>query len=143
MNSSYVNGLELPSELVALLSAGRWKIPNNVMAMEDLGIEDVSDLEFLSLPTMTENTNTLRQMVASGQGELFGLVSGRDITEAGVLDVTKAVMIAATRGQEALCLDYSAVGGPRVVVTHYGPGHVTWVEVARTFSDLLDIIKLP
>lgn len=138
-----VNGLELPGELVDMLSAGLWKIPENQELLKDVGIEDVSDLEFLSLAAMTQNTDALKRMAAGERGELFGLSSGGEgPLEEGRLDVTKAVMIAATRGQEALCLDYSVGASPRVVVTRYGPGGVTWVEAAKSLGALLDSLGI-
>jgi hypothetical protein len=142
MNTSYVNGLKLPDQLVTMLASGRWNPPEDREVLAKLGIEDSADLAFLGLAAMEENTNALKQL-SDKQGELFGLVSGcgKSIVE-GQLDITKAVMIAATRGQEALCLDYSTAGTPRIVASRYEPEGVKWVEVARSFDDLLEILKL-
>jgi hypothetical protein len=137
-----VNGLELPPELDRAIAAGRWKLPTCSRDVEKLGIKDVSDLALLSVAAMGAETDELKSMLENGEGDFFSLVAGRKAGPKGrQLDVTKAVVIAATRAQEALCLDYSTGPTPRVVATHYEPGGVTWVEVARSVNELLRILS--
>jgi hypothetical protein len=141
MKTTTVNGHVLPSLLVRMTDAGQWGPSNRKANLGAIPIEDKEDLTLLSVPEMIRNTEELRSALARGDGTLFALSEeGKPVP--GFLDVNRAVVIAVTYGQEALALDYSQGETPRVVATHYGPEGVRWVQVAATFDDLVDLLKL-
>lgn len=132
-----VNGLSLPSDLSALVVTGGWGVgvrPGNLGA---LPVVDGDDLALLCLPEMVANTNALRAALERGDGALFHVTSEHPPPE-GWLNVDRAVMIAATHGQEALVLEYAGHEEPRVLAT----SAEGWIEVAATFTELLALIKL-
>ena len=89
---------------------------------------------------MRHNTEELQAAWQRGEGKLFGLTEAR--SESGLLDITQAVVIGATFGQEVLALDFSVGADPRVVATQYQSGSVNWIEVAPNFAQLLKQLKL-
>jgi hypothetical protein len=132
-----VNGHIIPPELVHMTETGRWGPRCRPGDLTGLPIKDGDDLALLDVAEMIRNTDALRAALARGEGRFLGLTHGKTPAP-GLLDVDAAVMIAATRGQEALVLDYSKGEFPRVVAT---AGRV-WVEVAQSFEDLLVILKM-
>lgn len=131
-----VNGLVLPESLAARAASGRWG-PSTRPDSTGLPIVDRDDLVLLSPDGMARNTRQLRAAMADGYGDLLGLAAAAGRAEPGFLDVERAVLIAVTHGQEALALDYSTPGPPRVVATNPGPGGPKWVEVAADVDELL------
>jgi hypothetical protein len=144
MSQIVVNGLSLPKLLTEMLTSGAWKAPSDKRVLSVLGISDTDDLKFFTVAEMEENSNDLRRLLTDGYGEVLGLYLGAaHVGPNGFLDVTRAVVIAATRGQEALCLDYSEGGEPRVVVTFDESPGIFWRVVADTFEQLVELLGLP
>jgi hypothetical protein len=141
MKTDSVNGHVLPHQLVRLTAAGQWGPSCPAADLSRLPIEDKDDLVFLDVREMIRNTHELRAALARGEGALLALIEGGTPVP-GYLDVNQAVVIAATYGQEALALDYSVGESPRIVATCYRPDGTRWIEVARSFDDLLDLLKL-
>jgi hypothetical protein len=144
-----VAGHVLPERLAEMLATGRWgragrQAPG--LDLRALPIEDQDDLVFLGLPEIIANTRELKAAYERGEGMLLGLVRNDPAPLPDRLDVDRAVLIAVTYGQEALALDYSRPGPPRVVATasssHSPPGVGAWVEVAPTFEELLALVGL-
>jgi hypothetical protein len=135
--------LPLPNLLVEMLNSGRWKAPDDKELIKKIGIEDADDLSFLSLAGMESNTNQLRQLALNGYSDLMGLCSGNvELLPEGYLDVTKAIVIAATYGDEALCLDYSNSIEPKIVVTNNTGSSTRWLLVAENFEKFVEILGL-
>jgi hypothetical protein len=134
-----VNGLALPEKLEALLLAGRWPPARGKADASGLPIDDGDLLMFFDVAAMEANTQDLLDAVARGESWLFWLIDGGP-AKPGFLDVSQAVMIASTYGQESLVLDYSGGGEPRVLCTDYDAKG--WVEVARSFNELLPLLAL-
>ncbi|WP_421732978.1 hypothetical protein [Cellulomonas sp.] len=134
-----VRGNVLPTALVELLATGRWgpgTRPAHLLApTAAVGGDLVDVLDLLDLALMHGNTDALVAAYERGEGDALGLTRGA--AAHGRLDVDHAVLIAASREQDALALDYSRPGAPRVVATDDGPAGVRWVEVAPTFESLL------
>ena len=141
MKQELVNGHILPLQLVIAIAAGRWGPSCCKADLSALPIEDKDDLVLLNVPEMIRNTHELKVALARGDGTLFALTEDGSPVP-GFLDVNQSVVIAVTHGEEALALDYSVGKEPRVVATHYEPGNLKWVEVAQSFDDLLNILKL-
>jgi hypothetical protein len=135
--STHVNGHLLPAELDRLVAAGQWG-PGHGGDFSRLPIDDQDDLALLDVAGMIRNTESLREILERGEGNMFALTAGSEAVP-GRLAVDQAVMIAATRGQEALVLDYAGRDQPRVLAT----ARAGWVEVAATFDELLAVIHLP
>ena len=146
MNEIRVNNLQLPHLLIELVKRGYWKRHRVGTQIPNLPIEDVDDLSFFKFDEMQSNTNELLYWVtlADGTADLFQLVDGDKTTvKEGFLDVSKAVMIAATRGEEFICLDYSKGGDPRIVATSYADKGIKWLEIAHNIEDFAKMIGLP
>jgi hypothetical protein len=141
MKRTLVNGHALPLKLVRMTDTGQWGPSNRKADLSALPIEDKDDLILLSVPEMIRNTDELRAALARGDDRLFALIEDGEPVP-GFLNVNQAVVIAATYGQEALVLDYSQGDVSRVVATRYESSGVQWVEVARSFDDLADLLKL-
>jgi hypothetical protein len=136
-----VLGHLLPGELSDLLASGRWgpgQAPGDLRA---LPLDDPGDLALLDLAQMEANTADLAALVDQGAGDVLGLTREHR-PPAGWLAVDRAVVVAATYGQEGLALDYSRPGEPRVVATSAATGDRRWVQVAATFGDLLDLLGI-
>jgi hypothetical protein len=143
MSRIVVNGLDLPELLTEMLASGAWKAPSDKQVLSVLGISDKDDLKFFTVTEMEENSNDLRRLLTDGYGEVLGLYLGdTQVGPNGFLDVTRAVVIAATRGQEALCLDYREGGEPRVVVTIDETPGIFWRVAADTFEQLVELLGL-
>lgn len=132
-----INGYELPDLLVRLLDEGAWGPDCRDASFDKLPIEDKDDLTLFDVSAMVRNTQELYDALARGEGPVLALSHGAAALP-GVLDVSRAVLIAATRGQEALALDYSQGVPARVVATT----DTSWVEVARDFDELARMIGL-
>jgi hypothetical protein len=141
MKKELVNEHVLPPRLAHMIAEGRWGPSCRTADLSTLPIEDKDDLVLLQVSEMVRNTYELRAALARGDGELFALIEDGPPVP-GFLDINKAVVIAVTHGEEVLALDYSVGEEPRVVATHYEPGNVKWVEVAQSFDELLNILKL-
>jgi hypothetical protein len=141
MKTELVNGHVLPAQLIRMIATDHWEPLNRTADLSTLPIENKDDLVFLDVPEMIRNTQELRAALARGDGALFALVE-EGPPAPGFLDVNQAVVIAVTSGQEALVLDYSGGEPPRAVATLYGPKAIRWVEVAQSFDNLLDILKV-
>lgn len=141
MSDITINGHPLPQRLIELIDSGSWGSAKYAANLNVLPIEDKDDLTFLDLRGIAENTRELQAMWERGEGTLFSLSNGQT-SSAGTLDIAQAVVIAATYGQEVLCLDYSMGTVPRVVSTHYQSGKVTWTEISTSFDQFLTQIDL-
>lgn len=138
-----INDLPLPILLVEMLHSGRWKAPNDKDVIRHLGIEDADDLSFIDLVQMKNNTNQLHQLIVDGYGDVMGLCSNNlELLAKGYLDVTKAVIIAATFGDEALCLDYSSSIIPKIVATGYTGSQARWKVVADNLEKFVEILEI-
>jgi hypothetical protein len=131
---SAINGHPLPPSLTRLASKGVWGPPHR-QSLPPFG----DQFQLLSVPDMDRNTQSLREMAASGRGFVFGLSSRQDD---GLLDPEQIVVIAATIDEDALVLDYSNGSPPRVLGTTDQPGGVRWVEVASSFDELASDLGL-
>lgn len=140
MTPVVVNGHLLPETLAEMLAAGHWGPSSRPTDLSALPIEDKEDLTLLDLPQIVANTRSLQAAFDRGEGRVLRLVRGNAVP--GHLDVDQAVMIAVTYGQEALVLDYSSSGPPRVLATADEGSGGGWVEVAANFDDLLGVIGL-
>lgn len=138
-----VNGLVLPRLLARLLDSGGWTPPADRRVLSALGVQDTDDLRFFTVFEMEENSRSLRRLLADGYGDVLGIFSGDDQRGSdGYLDVSRAVVIAGTRGQEALCLDYAVAGEPRVVVTYDDHPGVSWRAAADSIEQLAERLGL-
>jgi hypothetical protein len=140
MKSLVVNGHLLPAKLGEMLTSGDWGPSHREFDSRTLPISDKADLALLDFAEMTSNTNFFVEEVRKGDGYLYALGSGSDVDD--YLDINTVIVIAATYGQEVLVLDYSIPGSPRVMSTNYPGNRPKWVEVARTFDQLVEILNL-
>ena len=124
-----------------MIETCQWGVLNRNADFSLLPIEDKVDLFLLGVSEMIRNTEELRAAIARGEAELFAL-RDNGVEIPGSLDVNQVVVIAATYGQEVLVLDYSKGKTPRVVATHYEMSRLHWVEVASSFDDLVNILRL-
>lgn len=171
MDKIYLEGLEVPDLLVQMIDSGLWLALNNKKVAERLGFDATDDVEFFDLSKIKDNTVQLRKLAEGDYAEQMSLVSGRtkDLQE-GYLNVEKALVIAATYGDEMLCLDYSDSRSsevpsqarnscqqavdcvslvqeplhcrtePKVVATNYSNCEMKWVIVAENIDILVEIL---
>jgi hypothetical protein len=136
--SVLVNGNPLPERLVGLLATRRWTA-RHARQLGILPISSTSDLLFLDVEGMVLEAHGLRAALADGEGDVYAIWEGEagELPPAGTLSVDRAIVIASTRGEEAVALDYAGRVTPRVVATDpAGP----WVEVAPDFDAFLALI---
>jgi hypothetical protein len=133
-----VNGHALPERLVALLASDRWNA-RHARRLEALPIVDADVLQLLGEPGMTGETEALRDALAGGDGALFRLHAGDDPPPPGALAIDHAIVIAATRGEDGVALDYAGRTTPRVVAS---TADGSWVEVAKDFDAFVALIEL-
>jgi hypothetical protein len=133
-----VNGHELPRALAELAQAGQWQR----LTLNAPPVEIEEPLVPRTGSEMGRNTQVLADALAAGDGALFGLAEAGGGSP-GLLDITQAVVIAATFGEEFLALDYSAGDPPRVVATADQAEGVRWVEVAPRFERLIPSFHQP
>jgi SMI1-KNR4 cell-wall len=142
LTSVYVNGLTLPDLLIEILESGRWKAPEDKILLANFGIEDVGDLEFLTLEEMESNTAQSKMLIEKGYGDMMGLTSKNEMAPDGYLNVSQSVVIAATHGDEALCLDYSNSENPKVVASCVLNNKMRWKTVAESFEKFVELLSL-
>lgn len=141
MKPTIVNGHVLPGALVQAIASGRWGTAAQTADLSMLPIADTDDLAFLDVAAMEQNTRELYTACDRGDAALFALTQG-DAQVSGWLNVTHAVVIAVTHGQEVLALDYAVGTEPRVVATQDTSEGVRWVEVAPTCAQFLQLLNL-
>jgi hypothetical protein len=141
MTGLVVNGHELPSRLQHLTATGTWGTSKRRVDADQLGLAFDDELILLTPDEMAENTQVLNDALAQGTGNAFGLGPLSPATT-GLLDPSAAVVIAATMGQQALALDYTAGQTPRVLATSDQSDGVKWVEVAASFDELAKRLQL-
>lgn len=121
---SSINNLPLPRFLDELLASLRWKRPTDTTALAQLtGVEGARYFELFSLESMRSNTQALLERFEKSAA-IFGLTSsarGRaDAASPALLDVDRAILIAATFEEEFIALDYrDSLERPSVRVTDY------------------------
>jgi len=142
-----VNGLQLPQRLLELIAAGRWRCPSDVGSLRALtGLHDAADFLFMDVPSIRRNTDALIAEIARGDATLFGLTSSRQLAGPdvpGILDVDRAVLIAATYGDGMLCLDYREhPERPEVVVSVWSAGPTRWRALAADIAAFASLLGL-
>jgi hypothetical protein len=135
MTGLVVNGHTLPSRLQHLAATGEWGTAKRRVDADQLGVAFGDELILLTPDEMAENTQVLIDALVTGTGDAFGL-SPLPPAMSGLLNPSAAVVIAATAGQQALALDYTAGQTPHVLATSDHPDGVKWVEVAVNFDEL-------
>jgi hypothetical protein len=139
IGSVLINGHRLPSLLAKMALTGEWGPA--IKGFDQSSLPIAEELALLDIQGMEDNTSELYQAFHRGEGPLFGLRDASTL-EDGALNIRAAVMIAATYGQEALVLDYSASEEvPRVMATNYSD-QVRWEVICHDFESLLNILKL-
>ena len=138
----YIQGLLLPVALVNLVENGKWMEPKREEVLERAGIEDTDDIEFFNFILMDKNTETLKKNYAQ-VGTFMGLSKeSHENLPAGFVNVNKLVVIAATMGDEMLCLHYLKPECPVVVATTIIGQNSRWKNVANSFEDFAKIIEI-
>jgi hypothetical protein len=137
MTGLVVNGHELPTRLQHLTATGTWGTSTRRVDADQLELAFDDELILLTPDEMAQNTQVLNDALAHGTGNAFGLGE-----RTGLLDPSAAVVIAATMGEQALALDYTAGQTPRVLATSDQPEGVRWVEVAASFDELAERLEL-
>jgi hypothetical protein len=101
-------------------------------------------LQFLSIDSMVINTKELELDFKSGGCDLFGLSSitkGYDsFRKDGFICYELAVIIAATHGDDAICLYYEG-GDPVVIVSDWSINKCRWKLLASSFEEFWEKIK--
>jgi hypothetical protein len=147
-----VNGLELPAQLLELLSTGRWEHPGD-QVLRDLMPWFESPLDFLtSIDWMRRESRSLTQFADDPSlAQLFRETRGSNAigpVNLPWIDVEQAVLIAVNRlpGDDvAMALDYRTdPANPRVVASDFwtNPRQCSWRVVTPTFSQLVQKLGL-
>ncbi len=145
MPATCVSDLPLPSTLVELITARRWKPPADVRLVTELtGIKDAARLEYLKLERMALETESLANLFRQGFGDIYGLAQSEDggeaIADHSLLDVRLAVSIAVNFDEEGLCLDYRpGFDKPRVVAGTWAGDKppMAWTVIAPDLDTLV------
>ena len=148
-NRVEVDGLPLPEYLVQLVKEDRWRVPADTTTLKQLAeFTGNSDICFISVEYMVrlnQRTDLLRDPKLA---KIYGLASaaqmGQEVTQPGVLDADKAIMIALNWDEEAICLDYRLNLGKPCVMS--GPivesKNNVWKKIAEDFKSFPDHIGL-
>lgn len=146
-----VNNLSLPSYLVELINAGRWKKPENITHLVEItGVQRPEDFSFLLSDGMERETNSGYSIVKNGEEFIYGIYSSSESNSlaqsSGFLDVAKLVIIAVNWDEEVICLDYRENSNePSVVLSIYPPtseGTVQWKVLAKSFREFAEKLNL-
>lgn len=147
-----VRGLRLPDTLIALLSAGLWRDPQEG-ALRALIPWFEDPLIFLASLDQIQRESRSLDLFADDEAsaQLFRELRGSHVTHAVELpwlDVEKAVLIAVNRNpgdDVALALDYRTNPlDPRVVASDFwtNPRQCDWRVVAPTLTELVARLQL-
>jgi hypothetical protein len=139
-----INGLPLPSHLIALVEAGRWKRPKDLSRVHRLFPAEPGvrlEVSLYALDYMPfENKHWLDQTYPSFLG-----VPDLD-RPPGDIDPKRSVLIGdlGPGTDQPIALDYRAsMDNPRVLTLDYSSGHETrWIEIApeiQTFAELMGL----
>jgi hypothetical protein len=133
-----VNGLQIPSDLVALIEVGRWSSPRSLAGnMVDLGREKARRLspEFDQLVLMPPPFFTIADDVAGGNKFWT-----RDLSNFGEIDYSKAVIIAdfGLGSDSPVILYYDNGAEPTVMYLRWlindGSTSHSWVTTHKSFK---------
>ena len=142
-----VNGLVLPPRLVFLLATGAWKTPVDPgwWTSRRPGT-NAGDVEFLSFRGIRFETESIVGLAKAGDLPQFGMFISKFLgkpVELPLLDVEKAVMIAAQIGDSAMVLDYRrSAFHPQVLETDW-TASCQWRVIAPSFDAFADMLGLP
>jgi hypothetical protein len=148
-NRAEIDGLSLPEYLVELVKQDRWKVPANTTVLKRLveftGNSDIGFIRVENMVRFNERTDLFEDPKIA---RIYGLASstqvGQEITEPGILDVDKAIMIALNWDEEAISLDYRPnIDAPCVMSGIIVENkNIVWKKIADDFKSFADHIGL-
>lgn len=140
-----VNGLKIPTRLVELIEAGRFKCPADVTVLAEItGAGDAEGFGFASLEGLTRGTAAEIELQKQPYGHLYGLTASSDPNaprDLDLLDVDRSVPIAGNYDEEQIALDYREnLDEPKVVCNTPMPNSkpARWRVIALTFDEFAD-----
>jgi hypothetical protein len=153
LRGNRINGLRLPSELFALMAAGRWKRPDDLSGVRELFPGELfaqgSTFTLYSLRMMESETRSLRKVREKDRAIYIGEPDPAD--PPGDIDSRYAVVIGdmGLGSDQPIALDYRGSGNnPRVLTLRWKTGHRPfgqqnrWVEVAPDFPSFVKRSRL-
>ena len=133
-----INKHKLPETLEKLILNKQWEASLYFENLKKIpSLQDIVYLQFLSVDSMKKNTLRLKDDYLEGDGELFGLVAINDFIEKqekGYLPFESIVIIAASPGDDSICLFYDSKGDIKVYASDWSTNKCRWVMIANSFD---------
>ena len=125
-----IGGLPLPLELIEVMEAGRWVVPDE-QVLREVFDDDPDDPRFYDLPSMLRQNELFRALPPEVHLDLVGPDSD--------VDPARCVLIGDLGADMSIALEYrSDHGDPRVIYQ----GLDDWREVAPSFGVLAERLGL-